>query len=177
MIFAEKHHTTFLLKGFVGFRITYDPNIINDWTAIDAVGTWVCGVIVPIGLVIFQKRLTESENRTSASNLALLEELKEFKIKYEPILSSLTSGEVVMNAGNASFGITTQTPSSSEIYRYICISMSASTLEIANHFNVTPADIKSEIEDLWAVQKLISPATLADDPRNGYESCNRTKSK
>lgn len=161
----------------LGFKITYAPELANDWEAIAAVGTWICGFIVPFALLLFEKKLSASENKVSSSNLATLQELNEFKKKYEPLLNAFTEGEVIINGGNASDYTSSSIPSQNEIYRFICISMIATSQEIADHFEVNVEAIRHRIEDMWAVQEIISPATLSDDPNGNFKNCQWTKSK
>ena len=149
----------------------------NDWGAIEAVGTWVCGLIVPFALIVFERKLAASEKRISTSNLATLEELNEFRKKYEPLLKAFSEGEVILNAGDASEYIDKELPSHHEIYRFICISMIASSREIANHFGVEVESLRNRLQDMWAVQEIISPATLSDDPNGNFANCNWTKAK
>ncbi len=161
-----------------GFKITYAPELANDWEAIEAAGTWVCGLIVPFALLIFERKLSASEKRISSSNLATLEELNEFKKKYEPLLKSFVEGEVILNCGGAPEDIDAQQlPSHHEIYRYICISMIASSNEIANHFNVSVDSLRHRLEDMWAVLGIISLATLSDNPSKDFANCKWTKAK
>ena len=161
-----------------GFKITYAPELANDWDAISAIGTWVCGLVVPFALIIFERKLAASEKRISTSNLATLEELNEFKKKYEPLLKAFSEGEVVLDAGGASEYIgDKELPSHHEIYRYICISMIATSQEIANHFGVEVESLRDRIQDMWAVQEIISPATLSDDPNGNFANCNWTKTR
>ena len=42
----------------LGFRITYDPNIITDWTAVGAVGQW-CSIAASIFVVYLSAYLTK----------------------------------------------------------------------------------------------------------------------
>lgn len=177
IIIAVELVTGIVLYAF-GFKITYAPELENDWGAIEAVGTWVCGLLVPFALIIFERKLSTSEKRISTSNLATLEELNEFRKKYEPLLKEFSEGEVVLDAGDASEYIANKgLPSQHEIYRFICISMIASSQEIANYFGVEVDSLRNRIQDMWAVQEIISPATLSDDPNGNFANCNWTKAK
>ena len=55
--------------------------------------------------------------------------------------------------------------------------MIATSQEIADHFEVNVEAIRHRIEDMWAVQEIISPATLSDDPNGNFKNCQWTKSK
>ena len=160
-----------------GFKVVYAPELTNDWEAIGAIGTWVCGLVVPFALIIFERKLSASEKRVSSSNLATLEELNEFKKKYEPLLKAFTEGEVDFDCGGAPEDCATDIPSQHEIYRFICISMIVSSKDIAAHFGVEVESLRNRIEDMWAVQGLISPSTLSDDPVRDFANCQWQKSK
>ena len=161
----------------LGFRITYAPELANDWDAISAVGTWVCGLIVPFALIIFEKSLSASEKRVSTSNVATLQELNEFKKKYEPLLKAFTEGEVIFDCNGSSNSDTPSIPSQNEIFRFICVSIIATSQEIADHFGVDVESLRHRIEDMWAVQEIISPSTLSDDPTRDFANCQWQKAK
>ena len=68
----------------LGFRITYAPELENNWTAIDAVGTWV-GVLSPLFLAIinaaFAKNIERTKNEISSSNRVIYEQNSAHKDK------------------------------------------------------------------------------------------------
>ena len=161
----------------LGFKITYAPELENNWDAIAAVGTWVCGLVVPFALILFEKHLAASEKRVSDSNIATLQELNEFKKKYEPLLQAFTEGEVIFEGGGAPVSDNPTLPSQHEIFRFICVSMIATSQEIANHFGVDVELLRHRIEDMWAVQGIISPSTLSDDPAKDFANCQWQKAK
>ena len=161
----------------LGFKITYAPELANDWEAIAAIGAWICGLLVPFALKIFEKKLSASEDKVSSSNLATLQELNEFKRKYEPLLKAFTEDEVILDGGNASDDSSQSIPSQHEIFRFICISMVATSQEIADHFEVIVESLQHRIEDMWAVQGLISPSKLSDDPCKDFANCQWQKAK
>jgi len=150
-----------LVLYFLGFRITYNAKIENNWDAIEACGTWFCGCIVPIAVIVIQHKISESEQRTSASNTALLDEIEQIKNSVD---STDPQRQVKRHI------------SSDEIYRFICIKMVASTEEIAEHFKVDINDIKHQLEDLWAVSELISTVSLEDNPNGNIAKCHWKKS-
>ena len=141
----------------LGFRITYNPELDNNWEAIAACGTWFCGCIIPIAVVFIERRMRDSEARTSSSNLALLEELN--RSKYKNNFASETTSEITED----------------DVYRYICISMTTSTKEIAEHFKTDEEKIIPHLEQLWSIQGKIKTLSLEDDPKHHIESCNWRK--
>lgn len=155
--------------GFIlflfGFRITYNPKLDNNWDAIAACGTWFCGCIVPLAVIFIEgrirekeketeKRIQDSEARTSSSNLALLEELSNSKYK-----NKFVSG-------------TTSELTKDDVYRYICISMTTSTKEIIEHFKGDKEEIIEYLKQLFFVEEKIKTLSLEDDPQNHIENCN-----
>lgn len=66
---------------FLGFRITYNPLLDNNWEAIAACGTWFCGIVVPIAVVFIQHKISTNESNVSASNEALLSEINKLKLQ------------------------------------------------------------------------------------------------
>jgi len=55
-----------ILFLILGFRITYAPWLKSDWTAIDAVGTWVAVIVSGIAIwtaIIIPKRIAENQNK------------------------------------------------------------------------------------------------------------------
>ena len=55
--------------------------------------------------------------------------------------------------------------------------MIVSSKDIAAHFGVEVESLRNRIEDMWAVQGLISPSTLSDDPIRDFANCQWQKSK
>ena len=141
----------FVILYGVGFRITYIPKLENDWEAISACGTWFCGIVVPVAVVFIQHKISVNESNVSASNEALLQEINNLKQQSKSADIDSISEE--------------------DIYRYICIKMSATTEEIAIHFNTDINDIIPMIQELFFVKKSIRTCSLEDDPQNNIEKC------
>lgn len=74
----------------LGFRITYNPNIITDWTAVGAVGQW-CSIVASIFVVYLSTYLSRefeqktkdiaNSNRASAEFMSEVEKKIDEKIK------------------------------------------------------------------------------------------------
>lgn len=141
-----------------GFRITYNPELDNNWEAIAACGTWFCGCIVPIAVIFIERRMRNNEEKISSSNLAMLEELNNYK--YRSNMNIETTKEVTKD----------------DIYRYICISMTTSTKEIIEHFKGNKEEIIEYLKQLFFIEKKIKRLSLEDDPQNHIENCNWRKS-
>lgn len=124
--------------------------------------------IVPLAVIFIERRIRENEKeterriqdsevRTSSSNLALLEEVNNFK--YKDNFASETTLDIAKD----------------EVYRYICISMTTSTKEIIEHFKSNKEKIISYLEQLFFVEGRIKTLSLEDDPKNHIENCNWRK--
>lgn len=142
----------------LGFRITYNPSLDNNWEAISACGTWFCGIIVPIAVVFIQHKISTNESNISASNEALLSEINKLKSQ-SSIGNKLTESNI----------------SEDDIYRFICIKIYATTEEIATHFNTNVEIIAPLLEELFFVQKRIRTYSLEDDPRHNIAKCCWTR--
>lgn len=166
--FAKSHPVAlvFLIEIFViivlaifGFKITYDPDLITDWTAVDAVGTWVCGLIIPFAVVIVQKRIDDSERRTGEANAATIEEIKRIK----------------NSQGDGSEQSATSVLTDQDVYNVICIRIVASTEDIAKELGVEVKDIERHLKTLYS-QKRIMNLNGYGNLRKGVEGC-RWKTK
>ncbi len=151
-----------------GFRITYNPEMDNNWEAIAACGTWFCGCIVPMAVVFIEwrmreneketeRRIRDSEARISSSNLAMLEELNNYK--YRSTMNAEIMEEVTED----------------DIFRYICIRMTTSTKEIIEYFKTDNEKVFSYLRQLYFVKGKIKTLSLEDDPQNHIENCNWRK--
>lgn len=136
---------------FCGFRITYMPELDNNWDAVSACGTWFCGIVVPVAVVFIQHRISVNESNISASNEALLQEINKLKQQSNKNVEVDISEE--------------------DVFRFICIKISTTSEQIATHFK---ADIKTIIpilQELYFVKKTIRTCSLEDDPHNHIEKC------
>lgn len=121
----------------LGFRISYDPNQINDWDAISAVATWISAIAtiaIPVVVVLFDHKLNESEKLTGAANKAVLEEFKNFKDQYHETLEALQRGDIILNCGDSTENGTTVTKD--EVLKYVRAVINATQYDVAVHFNI-----------------------------------------
>ena len=104
----------------LGFRITYSPGLENNWTAIDAVGTWV-GVLSPIILAIinasYAKDIERTKNEISSSNRIIYER----KMSPENSLTEKTMEQKILD--------------------YITVSITATTKDISEIFKMDINDV------------------------------------
>lgn len=85
-----------LLIAFVmwcmGFRITYAPELDNNWDAISAVAEWagviIGAIIVPFAVVWLQHKWDSNKEEIALSNLVTIDQLKEFEQRFAPLLNN-----------------------------------------------------------------------------------------
>ena len=146
-----------ILLYCLGFRITYDPSLINDWDAISACGTWFCGIVIPIAVVFIQHQITKNESNVNIANTALLQEIEKIKNQSPP---TNTKKKVI---------------SEDDIYRFICIKIFTTTEQIAEHFETDVESIRPYLEEMYFVKRIIRTYSLEDDPRRNIAKCNWTR--
>ena len=73
----------------MGFRITYAPELDNNWDAISAVAEWagvvVGAIIVPLVVVCLQHKWESNKEEIALSNLVTIDQLREFEQKIAPL--------------------------------------------------------------------------------------------
>ena len=144
----------------LGFRITYNPSLDNNWEAIAACGTWFCGIVVPIAVVFIQHKISANESNVSASNEALLSEINKLKLQW------------LTNNNQESIK---PTITKDDVYRFICIKIVATTEQIAEHFKTNVKNITPLLEELYYNQGRIRTYALEDDPRRNLAKCSWTR--
>ncbi len=141
----------------LGFRITYNPNLINNWDAISACGTWFCGIVIPIAVVFIQHQITKNESNINIANTALLQEIEKLKNQ-----STQTADKK-------------KVISEDDIYRFICIKIFTTTEQIAEYFNTDIESIRPFLEEMYFVKRIIRTYSLEDDPRRNIAKCCWTR--
>lgn len=136
-----------------GFRITYSPHLENSWDAISAVAEWVGvivgAIVVPLAALWIQHKWDIDKQDVAASNLEIIKELTAFKEKFEPLLTDLDEGTVVLNGGSASDCENTPSMSLQErTLQYIAINMGATRTEISEYLNTSMATTSRIIKEL-----------------------------
>ena len=139
--------------GCLGFKITYDPNIVSDWNAVSATANWVSAlatICIPIIAVMFQHRLDKNKNEISEANKATLAELKKFKDQYADILEALSSGEeIVLDCGGAFGSLTEQ-----NLLDYIRATINITAYDAAVYFGTEKSRTVAMLDSL-VEQKLV----------------------
>ncbi len=123
-----------VILGSLGFKITYDPNIVDNWDAIGATASWFGAVVVPFTILLIQHKWDNNKQEIADSNLAILEEVKLKQEEFESMLQALKEGTLVLNGGNA-FNSTGPTVKD-RIRQYISITMTPTTQEISTYMKI-----------------------------------------
>lgn len=165
----------FIILGIICIR----KNNLASWNAINALGQWagiLIAILIPIAAVYLEKQLERNKNEIEQKKLEIkysnismfdeiqqlkkeLEELKVNQIHMEPISNSDIDKEICKD----------------DIYKYICISMTATTKEIMDKFDLNFEKAKEILMELWQVDEKIRPAYIIDNPEK--ENCNWSKMK
>lgn len=126
----------------LGFRITYNPNIITDWTAVGAVGQWA-SVLTSVFVVFLSAYLTQKFNDKTKdianSNRASVEIISEIEKRIDERVKIVVDKE--KDAGVEK-----------RVMSYIDVSIITETKRIAEYIDKTIEDTynilkKLEIED------------------------------
>ncbi len=148
---------------------------IVSWNAISSVGEWasiLVAVLIPIGVIYIEKQVEkntneveEKKNEIKISNTTLYDEIKGLKQEVNNLKGYAKTDKVSIKKINLK----------EEIYKFICISMIATTKDIMNKFDISLEQSKSILLELSRVDNLIKPAFIVDNPDN--EDCHWQKKK
>ena len=141
----------------LGFRITYNPDIVTDWEAVSAVAGWVSAIAticIPIIVVVFQHELDENKNAISEANKATLGELQKFAKAYAPVLKDLTNVmngdvEIILDGGGAFPRLTKK-----NVIDYITSSIQVTLEDVVTYFNVSNEEAESILNELLKESKI-----------------------
>jgi hypothetical protein len=161
-----------VILGLFGFRITYSPSLNDCWVAIGAMGQWASacvGILIPIAAVYLQQKLDRNKEDISKSNVSMLEELEEFKRKFEKQLDALSGlvdedGNITIDGGTALALDTDKWQHlKDEAIRLVDIAMSASTQYVAEHLKIPNDDAFHLLKELALHDHSISCAGQLTD--------------
>lgn len=144
--------------GFVmwrlGFRITYKPELDNNWEAISAVADWtsviVGAVIIPLVVMLLQHKWDSAKNDIALSNLVTVEQLEKFEQRF----TSHQSQEGIKQEEKT---ITVSTDSSlleQQLLQFIAINMGANSSEIAEYLSLSKVATQHMIKKLVEAGKI-----------------------
>ncbi|GIN23405.1 hypothetical protein J1TS3_45390 [Siminovitchia fordii] len=131
---------------FLGFRITYAPELETSWDAVAAIGQWIgaiIGILIPLTVVYVQHILESSKRDIGESNIELLNEFKEFKMEYSEKIKKLSNlidkeGNITLDGGY--FEDNSIAKLKEKALKYINISMYANTKRVAEHLGISVED-------------------------------------
>ncbi len=163
--------TIVVVLGLWGFKITYNPDLDNNWEAIGATASWVevivgavvGAVVVPFVTLRIQHKWDNDKQEVANSNLVTMEEVKSAQEKIESIIKGLQEqcqGELVLDGGNA-FSSTSLTVQE-KIRRYIGIAMSPTAQQIADYLNISLEEILPHLKEMKE-QRIIWTKYIRDD--------------
>lgn len=142
----------------LGFRITYNPELDNNWDAISAVADWasviIGAVIIPLAVMKIQHNWDSSKNDIALSNLVTVEQLNDFKSRFEPLLKEIIPDKETLEEPDketARFNLSQQ---EQKLLQFLSVSMGANIKEISMYMNLTMATTNRLINKLKKEGKL-----------------------
>ena len=142
----------------LGFKITYAPNLSNDWEAISAVASWVSAIatiFIPLVVVLFQNKLDQNKNEISDANKAALSEFQKFADKYSDLFEAITSGDTIVLDG----GRVVMDFNEDNVVDYIRATIKVTVQDVASYFDVTPQRAMKLLENLVEQNRIIQTRT------------------
>lgn len=138
---------------------------LASWDAISALGEWagiIVAILIPIAAIYLEKQLEKNKTEIKDSNVSLYDEITSLKNQISEIKNSN-----IQNSSNENLKI--------EIYKFICISMIATTKEIMDKFNLDFNTARDILLELSRVDGVIKPAYISDNPDD--IECNWSKKR
>lgn len=116
-----------LLMWRLGFKVTYAPELEDDWVAIGAIGEWVGTAIIPFVVLYLQHKWDSNKNAIALSNLVTSDQLNEFEQKFAPLLTE-TNKKINDKLSDVKPNISLR---ERQLLQFLAISMGANIQEIA----------------------------------------------
>jgi len=147
---------------FLGFRITYAPNLETCWDAVGATGQWagaLVGILIPIAAIYLQANLDKNKRDIGEANSELYNEVKEFKLEYSEKLKALSSlidedGNIVIDGGN--FNDKPEEDLKEKALKFINISMVVNTNRVAEHLDISEEEAYDLLVEMLRHDETIS---------------------
>ena len=143
------------LSWCVGFRITYAPELENNWDAISAVGEWVGAIIIPFVVLWLQHRWESNKSDIALSNLVTLEQLNEFERKFAPLLNETSDDK----KGDTSATKSNLSLHEKQLLQFLAISMGANIREIALRMGLSTPTVQRLLHKMIQEGKIIAYGT------------------
>lgn len=157
----------------------FRKNNLASWDAINALGEWagiLVAILIPIAAVYLEKQLEKNKDEMEQkkdeikdSNVSIFDEIQIMKKDIENIKYKQNDIQPISNSE------IDQIMLKDDIYKYICISMGATTKEIMNKFDIEFEKAKNILLELSRVEEKISVAYLGDNPND--ENCHWIKKR
>ena len=136
----------------MGFRITYAPELDNNWDAISAVAEWagvvVGAIIVPLVVVCLQHKWESNKEEIALSNLVTIDQLREFEQKIAPLLKEQESDKAPLTI-KPELSMREQ-----QLLQFLSVSMGASRNEISEQLGLSGASTQHLIKRLLGEEKI-----------------------
>ena len=131
-----------------GFRITYAPELDNNWDAISAVAAWagviVGAIIVPLVVAWLQHKWESNKEEIALSNLITIDQLKEFEQKFAPLLN-----EQEQNGDTTPLTIKPElSMREQQLLQFLSVNMGANRNEISEQLGLSAASTQRLIKRL-----------------------------
>ena len=130
----------------MGFRITYAPELDNNWDAISAVAEWagviIGAIIVPFAVVWLQHKWDSNKEEIALSNLVTIDQLREFEQKIAPLLKEQESDKAPLTI-KPELSMREQ-----QLLQFLSVSMGARRNEISEQLGLSVASTQHLIKRL-----------------------------
>ena len=132
----------------MGFRITYAPELDNNWDAISAFAEWagviIDAIIVPFAVVRLQHKWDSNKEEIALSNLVTIDQLKEFEQRFAPLLDNQKQ-----ESDKAPLTIKPElSMREQQLLQFLSVSMGASRNEISEQLGLSIASTQHLIKHL-----------------------------
>ena len=145
----------------MGFRITYAPELDNNWDAISAVAEWagvvVGAIIVPLVVVCLQHKWESNKEEIALSNLVTIDQLREFEQKIAPLLKEQESDKAPLTI-KPELSMREQ-----QLLQFLSVSMGASRNEISEQLGLSGASTQHLIKRLLEEEKIEASQEEVDE--------------
>lgn len=150
---------TAIVMWCFGFRITYAPDLDNNWDAISAVAEWagviVGAIIVPLVVVWLQHKWDSNKEEIALSNLVTIDQLNEFEQRFTPLLNNQAqTGDIVPPTIKPEISMREQ-----QLLQFLSVSMGASRNEISEQLGLSIASTQHLIKRLLEAGKIEAHGT------------------
>lgn len=143
-----------LIMWLMGFRITYAPELDNNWDAISAIADWagviVGTIIIPLLALWLQHKWDSNKKDIALSNLVTFDQLKEFEQRFAPLLDKqVEKSNDNLLTFKPEFSLREQ-----QLLQFLSVNMGASLNEISEQLGLSIASTQHLIKRLLEKGKI-----------------------